>query len=78
MIVTSFWVHLQLDDPLKEIQKMMIIFKKKSGYKLKIKHKSLMIFLYVWLHNENHIYEFGDFYFFLSFLATKNLQFFFF
>jgi hypothetical protein len=36
-----------------------------------------MIFLYVRLHNENHMNEFCDFYFFLSFLATKNLQFFF-
>jgi hypothetical protein len=31
--------------------------------------------LYVKLHNENHIYDFGDFHcFFLSFLTTENLQ----
>jgi hypothetical protein len=46
----------------------------KSGYKPEIKYKSSIILLYVWLHNENHIYEFGNFYFFLSsLLATENL-----
>jgi hypothetical protein len=46
----------------------------KSGYKPEIKYKSSIISLYVWLHDENHIYEFGNFYFFLSsLLATENL-----
>ncbi len=44
----------------------------KSGY---TKYKLLIVLLYVWLHNENHIYESGDFYFFFpSFLANENLQ----
>jgi hypothetical protein len=29
---------------------------------------------YIWLHNENHIYESGDFTCFSSLLATGNLQ----
>jgi hypothetical protein len=38
----------------------------KSGYKLPKKYKSLIILLYLWLHNENQVYEYGDFYFFFS------------
>jgi hypothetical protein len=40
----------------------------KSGYKPDIKYKPLIILLYVWLHNDNHIYESGDFtsFFFLA------------
>jgi hypothetical protein len=37
----------------------------KSGYKLQIKHKALMILLYVWLYNENHMYESGNFFTFV-------------
>jgi hypothetical protein len=37
----------------------------KSGYKPAIKYKSLIILLYVWLHNENQIYKSGDIYSFL-------------
>jgi hypothetical protein len=43
----------------------------KSGYKPEIKYKSLNILLYFWFHNENQVYESGNFY---SFLATENLQ----
>jgi hypothetical protein len=32
----------------------------KFGYKPEIKWKSLVIFLYIWLHNEYHIKESGD------------------
>jgi hypothetical protein len=47
----------------------------KYGYKPEIKYKSLITLLYVWLHNENQIYESNDFYyFFFSVLATENLQ----
>jgi hypothetical protein len=38
-------------------------------------HKALMILLYVWLYNENHMYESGNFSLFsLSLLGTENMQ----
>jgi hypothetical protein len=38
-------------------------------------HKALMILPYVWLYNENHMYESGKFFtFFLSLLGTENMQ----
>jgi hypothetical protein len=40
----------------------------KFGY---TKYKLLIILLYVWLHNENHIYESGDFYFFFPLISGK-------
>jgi hypothetical protein len=43
----------------------------KSGYKLYIKYKSLIILLYFWLHNESQIYKFG-FSFFLFSLTSGN------
>jgi hypothetical protein len=33
----------------------------KSGYKPDMKYKFLIIFLYFWLQNENHIQEYGHF-----------------
>jgi hypothetical protein len=41
------------------------------------KRKQLLCFIdrYVWLHNENHIYQCGDFYsLFFPLLVTENLQ----
>ncbi len=44
----------------------------KFGYKSEMKYKSLSILLYFCLHNENQIYESGDFYFiFFSLLAAE-------
>jgi len=43
----------------------------KYGYKPEIKYKSLITLLYVWLHNENQIYESNDFYYFF-FLTSGN------
>jgi hypothetical protein len=37
-----------------------------SGYKPEINYKYLIILLYVWLHNENHICESDNFYSFFS------------
>jgi hypothetical protein len=49
----------------------------KSGCKLEIKYNiSLIILLRVWLHNGNHIYKTGDFFF--SILAPKPLKSYFF
>jgi hypothetical protein len=35
----------------------------KSNYKPEITKKYLIMLVYIWLHNKNHIYESGDFYF---------------
>ncbi len=54
------------------------IYLAKYGYKPEIKYKSLIILLYVWLHNENDIDESGFFLFFFppphfSLRGTENL-----
>jgi len=64
--------------PKDDVEKVTIAPKDdlaKSGYKPPKKYKSLIILLYLWLHNENQVYEYGDFYlFFSSLLAIENLQ----
>jgi hypothetical protein len=44
----------------------------KSSYRSEIKYKSLITCLFVWLHNKNQIYGYGDFNLFFPPLTSSN------
>jgi len=57
------------------IRKQTCRHSNKFGYQPEMKYSSLFILLYVWLHSENLLYEYGDLKLVLpSLLATENLQ----